>query len=395
MAGIVLRNQLRTLKSVAWEETDFLLAVQHQRDADDFRQRISGESDSIAAVVRHHLRLRADDSCVVLPPESWIQGGFNLCVLVDVQSRQSSRQSSRRFVFRCPLPHKLAEHRHPGTIDEKVACEVATYCWMQEHCADVRIPHLYAFGFADGSRFVHIQQRPWYVRIRHGLRKWIYRLLGYPLLSNYVRDTRTPAVNTAYMLLEHIGPETGKMLSTTNIFVDDDWNVTCLLDLEWICALPAQMLAVPHWLTDCAVDDIVGAEYETFDQVRRKFLSAMDQEIKTSRLAHDVPITRTMQDSWSSKAVWFWLCIMSINGWLFVFEDHILPKFGASKDLVPELKQVSALWIEDIDAVVKNKVEDEAKYQEELCSLFASQGAPKDSPSTLAEDNQPPQAIPL
>jgi hypothetical protein len=181
----------------------------------------------------------------------------------------------------------------------------------------------------------------------------------------------------------------------SNIFVDDDWNVTCLLDLEWICALPAQMLAVPHWLTDCAVDDIVGAEYETFDQVRRKFLSAMDQEIKTSRLAHDVPITRTMQDSWSSKAVWFWLCIMSINGWLFVFEDHILPKFGASKDLVPELKQVSALWIEDIDAVVKNKVEDEAKYQEELCSLFASQGAPKDSPSTLAEDNQPPQAIPL
>jgi hypothetical protein len=30
---------------------------------------------------------------------------------------------------------------------------------MQEHCADVRIPHLYAFGFADGSR-VRVSAHP-------------------------------------------------------------------------------------------------------------------------------------------------------------------------------------------------------------------------------------------
>ncbi|KAK0716956.1 hypothetical protein B0T26DRAFT_751089 [Lasiosphaeria miniovina] len=51
----------------------------------------------------------------------------------------------------------------------------------------------------------------------------------------------------------------------SNIFVDDDWNVTCMLDLEWICALPAEMLAVPYWLTGCTIDDIVGSEYESFD----------------------------------------------------------------------------------------------------------------------------------
>ncbi|KAL2023763.1 hypothetical protein VTK56DRAFT_1477 [Thermocarpiscus australiensis] len=213
MAGIVLRNQFRTLKSAAREETDFLLAVQQQRDADDFRQRIARESESIAAVVRHHLHLRNDDSCVVLPPESWIQGGFNLCVLIDVQSRSSSRSSSRCFVFRCPLPHKLAENQYPGTIDEKVACEAAAYAWMQEHCVNIRIPHLYAFGFTGGTHFVHIHQRPWYIGVRHALRRCIYRLLGYPLLSNYTQDICTPTVSTAYMLLEYIGPETGQMLS--------------------------------------------------------------------------------------------------------------------------------------------------------------------------------------
>lgn len=40
-------------------------------------------------------------------------------------------------------------------------------------------------------------------------------LLDYPLLSSYTQDPYTPAVGTAYMLLEHIGPETGQMLSAT------------------------------------------------------------------------------------------------------------------------------------------------------------------------------------
>ncbi|KAL2168430.1 hypothetical protein VTG60DRAFT_7291 [Thermothelomyces hinnuleus] len=166
----------------------------------------------------------------------------------------------------------------------------------------------------------------------------------------------------------------------SNIFVDDDWNITCLLDLEWICALPAEMLAVPYWLTDCTIDEIVDGEYGRFDQVRQGFLAAMEEEIKTTRPAHDIPIVHTMQDSWSSKAVWFWACITSINGWLFIFEDHILPKFGANKNLIPDLKQTAALWMENIDAVVKAKLEDEEKYRSDLRSLFDSQETPKNGP---------------
>lgn len=150
MAGILLHKRLRTLESAADEEGDFLLAIQHQRAAEGFRQQISRKTESIAAVVRHHLRLHHSDSCVVLPPHSWIQGGFNLCVLVDIQGRSSS--DSRTVVFRCPMPHKLAEQQYPGTIDEKVSCEAAAYAWIQDYCLDIRIPHLYAFGFTDGSQ---------------------------------------------------------------------------------------------------------------------------------------------------------------------------------------------------------------------------------------------------
>jgi hypothetical protein len=80
--GVVLHKTQRSLESAAEEEGDFLLAVQHQRAADAFRQQLWQQRDLIAAVVRHHLGLRKTDTCTVLPPDSWIQGGFNLCVLV-------------------------------------------------------------------------------------------------------------------------------------------------------------------------------------------------------------------------------------------------------------------------------------------------------------------------
>jgi len=34
-------------------------------------------------------------------------------------------------------------------------------------------------------------------------------------------------------------------LHASNIFVNKDWNITCLIDHEWVCALPAEMLSVP------------------------------------------------------------------------------------------------------------------------------------------------------
>ena len=48
------------------------------------------------------------------------------------------------------MPHKLAKARHPGTINEKVGCEVGAHVWMEEFCPEVRIPHLFGFGFSDG-----------------------------------------------------------------------------------------------------------------------------------------------------------------------------------------------------------------------------------------------------
>jgi hypothetical protein len=167
----------------------------------------------------------------------------------------------------------------------------------------------------------------------------------------------------------------------SNIFVDDDWNVTCLIDLEWICALPVEMLAVPYWLTNCSIDGIIDGEYAPFDEARQAFLAAMDEEARRMRFEHDIPITSIMQDSWSSKAVWFWACLRSLNAWLFVFEDHILPRFSTNKELVSDLKHVSTFWKDNVDTVVEAKVADEERYQTRLRSLFASEDFRKTRPN--------------
>ena len=71
-----------------------------------------------------------------------------MCMLVETKADGVST----KFVSRCAMPHKLAEEHYTGATDEKMACEVGTYVWMQEHCSDIRIPKLHAFGFTQGDQ---------------------------------------------------------------------------------------------------------------------------------------------------------------------------------------------------------------------------------------------------
>lgn len=99
----------------------------------------------------------------------------------------------------------------------------------------------------------------------------------------------------------------------SNVFVDNNWNITCLLDLEWVCALPAEMLSVPHWLTGCAVDEINEENLVEFEKTHREFMDIFDEEEVKMTPMNPPAMTLTMYNSWKSGAVWFWHCITSVN----------------------------------------------------------------------------------
>ncbi|KAK4033778.1 hypothetical protein C8A01DRAFT_19324 [Parachaetomium inaequale] len=466
---------------------------------------------AMAALTRHHLGLGDRDVCIVTLTSRWLRGSFNVCIPIEVQSPSSSRQ----LMLRCAMPHKLAEARHPGSVDEKVGCEVGAYAWVQERCPDIRVPFLYGFGFSDHRHFTHEACRPWYVRVARCLWRQLYGLLGRSaFLSRYISQPTAHCIPTAYMLLEQVGSPTSQMLSNTfqklradparrrnlfrgiarpmislaripqprigsfrfhdngtvsltnrplscpitmlendgtprtihtndtylctepfvadmlrfhdgrflshlnavyddkdcrgemaakvmlralahryirhdfrngpfvlqltdfhasNIFVDDEWNITCLIDLEWICALPAEMLAAPYWLTGGATDGIRKGLAE-FDAVQAEFTDAFEEEerkaVAAARYGLPMSLTQVIRKSWESGAVWFWHSLMSTNAMYPLFTHHICPRFSPHRLLFREEELMSRIWSEDAAQVVKRKVEEHQQYEEELKSLF-------------------------
>ncbi|KPA38311.1 aminoglycoside phosphotransferase, partial [Fusarium langsethiae] len=169
------------------------------------------QKDTIRSLVRHHLHLGNDAECTVLPQEQWIKGSFNVCIPI----RIVSGMVHRNLMLRCCLPYKLAEAQYPGTIDEKLRCEVGTYAFMQQYCPDIRIPYLYGFGFTDRRHYSHESYGPLYLRLFHKFQRRLNHLLHRDMPSCYNLHPSRHYLPTAYMLLEHIGPDVGEMLSNT------------------------------------------------------------------------------------------------------------------------------------------------------------------------------------
>ena len=154
----------------------------------------------------------------------------------------------------------------------------------------------------------------------------------------------------------------------SNIFVDKDWNITCLIDHEWVCALPAEMLSVPYWLTGCAIDDITEENLREFEIVHREFLNIFEEEEVKMTPTNQPAMTRIMHDSWKSGAVWFWHCITSVNAAWSLFDDHIGPRFlPLSTDSEGILSQY---WCQGSILVARRKVAEREEYVKQLQVLF-------------------------
>ncbi|KLJ05504.1 hypothetical protein EMPG_11019 [Blastomyces silverae] len=71
-----------------------------------------------------------------------------------------------------------------------------------------------------------------------------------------------------------------------NIFVDKDWNIKYIVDLEWACSVPLENLLPPSWLTDKGVDQLDGPEYRPFKTCYEKFAEIFDEEEGRARQLH-------------------------------------------------------------------------------------------------------------
>lgn len=141
-----------TYESALKKDANIISQTAHFQAAEELCQTLWDQKHTIQALVKYHLRLGSRDTCIVKAQDQWIRGSFNICIPVEVRSTRFHK----KFIFRCPMPHKLAEDKYPGTVDEKLSSEVGMYVWMQDRLPHIRIPYLYAFGFSDHRHVSHL-----------------------------------------------------------------------------------------------------------------------------------------------------------------------------------------------------------------------------------------------
>jgi hypothetical protein len=70
-------------------------------------------------------------------------------------------------------------------------------------------------------------------------------------------------------------------LHGSNLFVDSDWHTKYIIDLEWACSLPIEMVTPPYWITNRAVDQLYGDELQRFENAYQEFTDIFEEEGKS------------------------------------------------------------------------------------------------------------------
>jgi hypothetical protein len=114
-----------TYESAASDKDNIISKIANVAHINTLYEYLWEQRQFIKALTAHYLRLASKDSCLVLDQSIWIRGSFNVCIPVKV--KKTFGGVSRKVLIRCPMPHKLAEARYPGTVDKKVSYKVGTY----------------------------------------------------------------------------------------------------------------------------------------------------------------------------------------------------------------------------------------------------------------------------
>lgn len=162
-------------------------------------------------------------------------------------------------------------------------------------------------------------------------------------------------------------------LHPSNIFVDSEWNVKFVIDLEWACSLPAETLRPPYWLTGRSVDELTGENLETFRDVYEEFVDIFEEEEKLFPPINNDYSYRTnlMRNGWQVGNFWYFHALDSPKGLFNLFRQHVYPIFAHSDRVTSDFPRVvSDFWAPDVEDVIVAKLRDKEEYDRTLCERF-------------------------
>jgi len=161
-------------------------------------------------------------------------------------------------------------------------------------------------------------------------------------------------------------------LHQSNFFVDDDWNITRLIDLEFAPVRPIQMVRVPSWLNSRSIDELNGPYLEEYKALYTKFVDIVEKEETASQQVIGTTLSQRLRDDWNTGRIWYTRALDSTNGFPFVFEQHLQPRFFKNFQLDTDGLALMQLWDENVLDFIAKKLKDKDRYQEQICEIFAA-----------------------
>ncbi|KAF1986312.1 hypothetical protein K402DRAFT_431198 [Aulographum hederae CBS 113979] len=147
-------------------------------------------------------------------------------------------------------------------------------------------------------------------------------------------------------------------LHGSNIFVDQNWNIKRIIDLEWACALPIEMISAPYWLSGVNVDQLTGDELIKYEEVRQQYMGIFEQE------------ERTFAPVYGTGGTWYFDALQTLQGCFNLFRTHMQPLFDPGFERDAFTKAVAPYWAVDASRVVEDKLRDKEVYEEQVRELF-------------------------
>ncbi|MCJ1403345.1 hypothetical protein MMC11_006568 [Xylographa trunciseda] len=158
----------------------------------------------------------------------------------------------------------------------------------------------------------------------------------------------------------------------SNIFVDENWHITCLIDLEWACSLPMEMQQPPDWLVGGTAENLVEERLASFDERRTEFMTAFESEEAslTSSGHHALLHTHTMQKGWKIGSFFYFQALNSVSLLYGLFLLNIRPQYASSVNSDEFDRSLYPYWCFAANRFTATKVRQKEEYNEWLKEMF-------------------------
>jgi hypothetical protein len=171
----------------------------------------------------------------------------------------------------------------------------------------------------------------------------------------------------------------------SNIFVDDEWNITRIIDLEWACVRPLEMIGPPSWLSGKSLEELAFS-LDEYTALHTEFVDIFEEE-ELARYGSNA-CTRVLRVCWKTGSFWYSQAMDSPSTLLALYLDHLQPRFmKLRKESQEEFDRIlTPLWGLGTAGFLSSKLAEQERYSHRIREIF--EASPACSPDKTAADDK-------